>query len=262
MNEPLQTPESIPPESERPRKPWVMVLIGALALVVLALPAIWFWRNSQQPQLPQTPAVVAPVVEAPPPAEVSIPRAETDAKSLLQSLSPRLAELIGEEGVLRKVVAAVQLASEGESWLQLFPKLRPSQPFEVETRAGKSFIAASSYRRYDALTETITAIDADELGAAYGKLKPALEQLYREVGRPGTTFDSALGKALGVVVSAKVDAGPVEVVPKGLVFAFKDPTREALDPTSKLLARLGADNAQKLQTYAKRFAASAKVTLP
>ena len=256
---PTDSPPPLP-DSSRGRGVWLAALAAFVALLMVGL-GVWVALRSSAPRV-EDPVVVVPpaVVEAPPQvAEVSVPEAEANAVTLLAGLSSKLGELIGTPGLLRKIVAAVQLASEGESYLHLFSALRPGQSFEVIEKKRQLFIDPSSYARYDQLTELIANVDATRAAAAYQTLSPALEQLYGEVGRPGAKFSEALAKALSPVIHTQISDEPVEVVPKGLVYQFKDPNREGMDPTSKLLVRVGPVNARKLQAAARAFLAAAKL---
>lgn len=248
--------EAPPPTAAEPRKRRRWPLLIALTFFAVVAGLFGYAYLSRLPPQVQPAQVVemAPMVAEPSAPAVSIVDAETKAQTLVAGLSPELSKLLGAD-VLRRVVAAVQLASEGQSWLHLFPALRPAA--EMEVVSGE--IAAQSYGRYDAVTAMISAVDPTALAAAYVAVKPALAQLFEEVAPPGAVFDDALAKALSPVIQAKISSAPVEVVPKGLVFAFKDPALEAMDPTSKLMMRVGPTNALRLQTTAKAFAAAAKL---
>lgn len=255
-NDMTQTPEQPASSSKPSRAPW---LVG-LALMLAALGAggyLWFTSTSVEPA-----EVVAPVETpevAPAAAVVSIADADARARALFDSLSAELSKLFPGGGLLGRIVAAVQLASEDEGWLQLFSALRPDKPFKVVGRGGRTFIAKESYARYDGVTSLVVQIDSTALAAAYTELKPALDQLFAEVSRPGASFDAALSRALAPVMRAEINDAEVEVVPKGLVWAFKDSAKESMDPTSKLMARLGPSNAKKLQASVRAFATAAKL---
>lgn len=251
-----QTPAAPP----RRRALWLGVLAGVMALLLGVAAALLLLRGPAPRNVDTNAGQVAVVAPpAPPPAEVNVADAESNAQTLLAGLSGKLSGLLGTPDLLRKVVAAVQLASEGESWLHLFSPLRPSKPFEVIEKDNKTFVDPSSYARYDDIADAIASVDATKAAAAYSALTPALEQLYREVARPGARFSDALSKALSPVIHARISDDPVELAPKGAIWIFKDPALEGMDPTSKLMVRVGPANARKLQAAARAFAAAARL---
>lgn len=253
-NDMTQTPDAPKPEP----KLWLFALVATL-LACLAV-AVTYWHYSQQQPVPVAQPVETPKpVETPPPAaELSIADAEAKARALLEGLSPELAKLLPTD-LLRRTVAAVQLASEGESWFHLFSSLRPSGEFEVMERKKQTFIAPGAHARYDALVTLISAVDSAKLAEAYVAVRPALVQLFGEVARPGAQFDEALKLALKPVLEADLPEGDLELVPKGAIWAFKDEKLEARNPTAKLMLRLGRNNARKLQRSAQAFVDAAKL---
>lgn len=233
-----------------------------MLLLVVLVAGGYLWFNAQQ-DAPQTTVVIPEQVAPPsaPPAEIeplSIPAAETHARALLESLSAELSSRLPGD-FLGRIVAAVQLASENQSYLHLFSSLRPAQPFEVEARGGRTFIAKSSYDRYDELTDFIEKVDARKLADAYRTLKPPISQLFAEVAPPGASFDAALAAALKPVADAQITDEPVELSPKGLVWAFKDSEKESMGATQKLLVRVGPGNAKRLQTFVRAFVTAAEL---
>lgn len=249
-------PESLPvAESTPPRKSWPAVLtLGALIAVVSGGYAFYVSRHpvemtppvaQAQPNILQSPKALDP--------ELSAADAEKEVRTFLKALSPKLAALLTGPELLRRVVGAVQLAADGESWLHLFPELRPAKAFEVTQRGKKLFIDPKSYLRYSELTAAITAVDAQAAGRAYRKLRPIFAQVFSEIAPPGASFDDALLRVLASVENAKLIDGDVELLPRGLVYQFKDPALEAASPTQKLLLRLGPSNARALQAQAHAF---------
>jgi hypothetical protein len=68
-----------------------------------------------------------------------------------------------------------------------------------------------------------------------------------------------LSSAVSRVVNVKFPEGEVELVPKGAVYAFKDPALEGLSGAEKQVLRMGAKNGSVLQNQLRVFAEHAKL---
>lgn len=228
--------------------PWVRLVL--IALLVAGGGGVAYWRLT-------LPAPVAPVAEVPvvaaPPATAPAPPVDfqgTDARlaSAAGSLSPRseLKDWLGEPGVLRRIVGAVQLVADGESPRAMLPNLKPSAEFSVSTEGKRQVMSAESCARYDSVAQVLASIDVQALARLYASLRPAIDGAFGEVARPGRHFDEAFGKAVDSLAAVPLSDEPLEVValPVGVGFAFADPQLEALSPPQKHLLRMGPANAR------------------
>lgn len=267
-------PTSAPPR----RRAWPFVLV---ALVVLAGAGFFAWRVLEPPRGPgETPAppvdagvAVAEPVDAGP--GVSIDDGDALLKRLASgwSTDPLFAKWL-DAASLRHLVAAVQAVADGESPRASLPFVAiggftvREEPAAVRKRPTKGkhrapappprlFISTESYARYDVPTRALTSVPAATAGAAYAQVRPFLDAVFSEVGRPGTRFDDVFTAALQRVLAVPLPEGEVEVVPKGLAYAFKDESLERMSPAEKHMLRLGRTNASALQQWLRAFGESA-----
>lgn len=77
---------------------------------------------------------------------------------------------------------------------------------------------------------------------------------------PGRSLEQSLAQAIGRLTRVEVPRGPVELTPKGALYAYADPRLEALGAAEKHLLRMGPDNMRKVQ--AKLSELSAALGLP
>lgn len=252
------------------RRAWPFVLV---ALVVTGGAGFFAWRVFEEPRVPQaTPppldaggVVAPPVVDAGPAVDIE------DGDALLRRLAgswsenPLVAKWL-DAASLRHLAAAVQAVADGES-------PRPSLPFVVlgggftvreasppgrkpkgrPAPEPRRFISAESYARYDVPTKALTSVPAAAAGDAYGQLRPFLDAAFAEVGRPGRRFDDVFTAALRRLLAVELPSGEVEVVPKGLAYAFKDESLEALSPAAKHVVRMGRTNGLAVQAWLRTF---------
>lgn len=257
------------------RSAWPLALVG---LLVAGGAGFFAWRVLQQPRGPvETPppvvdaGVAAVVVDAGPALEVD------DGDSLLKKLAAGWSadELFAKwlsAASLRHLVAAVQAVADGQSPRASLPFVSLTGPFAVreeqapaaKKKAGKLhpapgrlFISPASYARYDAPTRALSSVPAATAGAAYEQLRPFVDAVFSEVGRPGQRFDDVFTAALTRLTKVPLPDGDVELVPKGLAYAFKDEALEQLTPAEKHLLRMGPGNGRAVQAWLRTFGESA-----
>lgn len=265
--------EPNPTPSPPRRSAWPFVLLG---LVLVAGAAFLAWRVLLPPRVPlETPVALdagAPPVVAVAEADAGPAVSVEDGDALFKQLAadwsadPLFAKWL-DAASLRHLVAAVQSVADGESPRTSLPFVTLAGGFSVrEVKAkgtkrrpavARQFISAESYARYELPTQALTSVPAATAGAAYGQLRPFLDAVFSEVGRPGKRFDDVFTAALERLIAVPLPEGEVEVVPKGLAFAFKDESLERLSPAEKHVLRMGRTNASALQTWLKTFGESA-----
>jgi len=259
----------VPKTSFKSRGPYAVLA----ALIVLALAAggvAWYWHKMAPEPLAQAPDAREPAAADAGSTEPGADLAEGEqvAKSSLADLVPK-AWLEGGDTV-RRIAAAVNAVSEGQSPRVVMLVMQPEGGFIVDekkevVKKGRKrvthstfFISDKNDARYDAVTKAFTAIDAAAVGRLYGKLRPYLETAFREIARPGKTFDGAFTSAVDRLAAVPIPDGPREVVPMavGTGYAWKDPKLEALSPAEKHLLRMGPQNARAVVEQLKAFRAA------
>lgn len=247
--------------------------LGAGAFLFLRPPP----ATSSAPDGGPNPVAPAPDPE-PPPQEAPVePEVDPSTGQVLSpdellrrvaaqgSPSPELAAWLSAEGVLRRIAAAVLLASQGRSPRALLSFIPISQPFKVVDTLVASggrgedriLMSPESPARYDFLARVLQASDAAAWGRGYRRLRPHFNAVFAEVAEPGQRFDEVLSQAVRRVLAAEVPEGPIELVEKGAVFHYADPRLEALSELEKHLIRMGPTNTKAVQESARIFARAA-----
>ncbi len=260
--------EEGPSPTQRRRRLVGMWVVIALLLVV---PALLTWRVANHLTAPEltaaSPAVPTranePVANQPPP---SLDEGDAKLKQLGAGWSkdPLYGRWL-QQLSLRHLVAAAQLVADGESPRSALPFLSISGPFTVreEGRATQErrFLTKASFARYDVLGKLIGSVDAGAAGDAYVALRPYCDAAFSEIGPAGKRFDDQLTAAVRRVVNVRFPQGEVELVPKGAVYAYADPTLESLSAAEKQVLRMGPTNGRVLQRQLSDFARRAKLNL-
>ncbi len=248
-------------EQERRRSRRIRLLVIAVLLVVIGVPAVVVylrWKDSQKtasvvPSAESDAGTQAPPAPKPPAVDASQGEALLRELASKLSSSPELAKWLAENGIFRRLVAAVNLVAEGNSPRPVVGFLAPSGGFAVVRENRHLYPSPRSYARYDFIARVLGSIDPVAAANAYGQLKPFFEAAFREVGRPGKSFDAVLHDAFKNLTSTPVPQTDPEVQEKGLVYVYVDPTLEQLSPAQKHLLRTGPKNARAIQDWLNKF---------
>ena len=111
----------------------------------------------------------------------------------------------------------------------------------------------ASFKRYDALVDTLVSIDPDRALALYELIKPLLQEAYAEIGYANRDFDQALSAAIDVVVNAKSVEGPYQLVKPKVMYVYANADIEQMNAVEKQLLRMGPENAAKLKAALTRL---------
>ena len=107
--------------------------------------------------------------------------------------------------------------------------------------------------------EAIGALDSAGTASLYLTLKPRITDAYKELGFPEGDFDRVLERAIGVLLKTPALDEKTTLFPKGLTYAYKDPTLQSLSPSQKQLLRLGPRNGQVVRGKLEEIAALLKL---
>jgi hypothetical protein len=276
------------PEVESEPDPRPKSNAGIVVLLLLVAigggAALWrYWIAPQEEALQPAPNPQSLMPPPPPDASV-VPLEEGDAlmRKLVAgwSSSPTLLRWLAADGIIQRLTAAVRLIARGENPAPVLGFLEVSGDFSVKEQSATKrsssrgrqkrravshdiehiYISPASYKRYDAPVSMLTSVDTSAAGKGYAQLRPYFESAYAQVARPGEHFDDVLVQALNRLTGVKIHDGPVELVMKGAIYAFKDPALESLSDPEKRLLRLGPKNARAIQDWCKKFAQSASLS--
>lgn len=273
-------------EHVSPQKNFVPhIVMGVIALAIVV--AAFFWPTADEPapspptELPQSqPAVDRVTAPAPAepesqpiaqeseqapasaPAVIAEPKPEyiepepqpldiSDAavKTALAALSEyeSLSRLLVNEQLLQRFVVVINNIAEGEMAPNHPLFVPPAKAFRVYQQAGREWIDAASYKRYTAYVDVLDSMPNNQLMALYRQYKPAIAEIYAEIGDPDTDFDYILEDALNHLLDTPEIRVPVEVYTDSVMYKYRDERLQALTPPQKQLLRTGPDNMRRIK---------------
>ncbi len=216
-----------------------------------------------------------PAAKKPPPPEQVTPKEEPkepavsprakDKRSLLVRLADdarnrRIKRWLKTNNIVQRVAAATYLVADGESPAAVLGFIRVSGRFKVvETKSDKIFISKANDRRYAWIPGVFTKKNALRFGRVYPKLRPHFDKVFSQIAASGERFDDVLARALQRLISVRIPKGRIELVPKGAVYAFKDPRLESLPDAEKHMIRIGRSNALAVQQALRHFVEAARL---
>jgi hypothetical protein len=207
------------------------------------------------PTAPKAP--VSTISEAPPPPVRNLAEATALFPELAKGIFPpdRIASWLQQSDLLRRIVGVVDCLANGDSPKGQMSFLAPQQGFQAEQGADGYWRAtAANSLRTRAMVETFCLANPQATAAAYTRLEPVFDQLYRESGYPDGRFRDALAKACQMVLATPVPQDEAPLVRSGRIFRHADPKWEALHPAQKQLLRLGVRDAERVQKKVRELA--------
>ncbi len=256
-----------PPEGPRRLQgmPWWP---AALVIVLLILAIGWFWWSRSKDR--SLPVAEVPEATVPEPSPAPEPAAEApeawelpslaESDDFLRDVATRLSshpewlQWIATDDLVRRFVAAVDEVARGEVPTSQLGFLIPKRGFTPASSGGQVYLGADSQRRYTRLTAVVSGLDAEGAADLYSRLRPLVQDAYRELGYPNADFDAVLAKAVKRVLEAPDLEGSAELVPALRSYKYADPRLEALPPVQKLMLRLGPDNARIVKSKLREIA--------
>lgn len=267
MNTPVNVSPlpSVPPSSTPPRASRGPLAAAVLLLVILGGGGAYLLRASrtQAPAPAPVPEqAAAPVPSAPAQPTVQLSGTDPRVRDLLRGLSSDADFLrwLSAEDLVRRVTATTNLVAEGQSPRLPLSFMTPNGDFRAAKRSGRTVMAPESYARYDGVARAVASVDAKAAQRVYQELKPLLDAAHAEIAPTGRSLEQSLAQAIGRLTRVEVPRGPVELTPKGALYAYADPRLEALGAAEKHLLRMGPENMRKVQ--AKLSELSAALGLP
>lgn len=190
------------------------------------------------------PASAAVTTEAPP---LDISDAAVKTAIIALSNLPALAEVVVNDELLRRFVVftnnlADQVLTENHQFL-----IAPSGQFRIYRQADKEWIDAASYKRYSAYADALDSIETEQLLALYDTYKPAINDIYAEIGDPRDSMDERLLLAIDHVLDTPEIAIPVEVYRDSVMYKYREQRIQNLSAPQKQLLRTGPENMRQIK---------------
>jgi hypothetical protein len=259
------------PVDDSPRIwPWLLVV----AILVLGGVGYWWWTGRPQPA-PSSATVAsadrsAPAASAEAPVKESEPALPSDVPSDVPALGssdayvrtlvgavsshPKLVEWLANDELVRRFTLVISNAAFDEAPALHVPFLRPRGSFLVVGQGETARIDPRSYARYDLLARVVASLDARGSVEAYRRLQPLVEEVYSELGYPGS-FSETLDRALAQVESVPALPAEVDVRARVVSYEFANPELEQLPDFQKQLLRMGPDNLKLVKSKVREIRA-------
>ena len=208
------------------------------------------------PERPEAPLVQAADIDLPP-----LPQTDPIVRELVARLSshPTIAAWLTTKGLIANFTVATLAIAEGRTPVQFLRPIAPRGRFRTSSSGGELFVDPRSYDRYNPHADAIAAFDPVGTASLYLTLKPRISDAYRELGYPDGDFDRVLERAIGVLLQTPALDEKVTLDPKGVTYAYSDPTLESLSPPQKQLLRMGPRNSQAVRAKLEEIAALLKL---
>ena len=212
------------------------------------------------PDIPEPVVVAQPAPEPEPLAEPEpVPPTPEELDAQLRAkledsgltAPPELSTAVSTPFLLDRSVSAIDQVARGYVPLRALNLQRPAGKFSVRQEAQRRYIDERSYNRYDGLVDAVTSLSPDTLAAAFQGSRTLLAEAYAGLGYPADAVDNATIAALDVILAAPVVRSPIEVTSKGALWAYADADLEARSDMEKQLMRLGPENLEALQRWAR-----------
>lgn len=271
-------------------KPSMNLHIAIAAVIVVVLIGIYFLNASSDKAQPTPPPAPQPVVTQPEPVVEEAPVMEEEpivlpetpepaetmptetiepeapvldisdaaVKTAVVALSemPELARVLVDDDLLRRfVVFSNNLAENEVAESHRFLHV-PDAGFRVYRQADKEWIDAASFKRYTVYAEALDSIEVENLMALYEEYKPALNEIYLEIGDPDDPFSERLLTAIDHLLDTPEIPVPVEVYSDSVMYKYRNERIEALSGPQKQLLRTGPENMRLIKAKLREIQAS------
>jgi len=242
---------------------------GIIALlVVLGIGVVWYAvarRESTPAPAPEAAAAPAaaepetpPLGTTPEPVEVpALDMSDGFVRDSVHQLSshPTIAAWLATDGLVRNFTVVVSNIADGKTPARQPAAVKPGTPFLVADHGEALTIDPRSYARYDRYVEALASIDPQGAAQLYATLKPRIEEAYRDLGFPNTSFDRTLTRAIIILLNTPDVDRPIALKPAGAsAFAFADSDLETRPGAQRQLLRMGPGNVRTAKASLRRLA--------
>jgi hypothetical protein len=245
--------------------------IGAVVIAIVL--AVVLWPSEPEPEtvivVPDIPIIeptiepiieVQPIVLVPEPVE-EIPEPEIipepepldisdgTVKTKLLGLTDydAFARLLIDEALLERFVIMTNTLADEAIAANNRILTQPEKQFRTYIQADKEWIDPASYKRYAPYVDVFESLQTESLLQLYLEYKPAIEDIFAEIGNPSDSFDEKLEEAIDVLLDTPEVPVPVEVFTDSVMYKFADRRLESLTAPQKQLLRTGPENMRRIK---------------
>ena len=269
----LERSDDAPITVPTPRSANYGVWATALATAIVVAVGAWFVTSRKQPPaLPATTVPAAPQATVPERSEAPLvqamdvdlpplPQSDPIVRELVARLSshPTIAAWLATKGLIANFTLVTLTIADGRTPAQFLRSIAPRGHFRTTSSRDGLFVDPRSYERYTPHAEAVAALDSAGTASLYLTLKPRIAEAYSELGFPEGDFDRVLERAIGVLLQTPTLDEKATLFPKGVTYAYSDPTLQSLSPPQKQLLRLGPRNGQVVRGKLEEIAALLKL---
>jgi hypothetical protein len=255
-----------------------MIVVAAVVVVAGLGLAIYFHKRNAELSHPAA-AVTPPPAAAPsPPAiENPVPSSPSAAQTPLPPLNdsdPAIKDALGEalgndamqylvpESIVRHLVVTIDNLPRQKAPAAKRPTISLGGPFLAEGDELHATLDPKNYARYQPMVNAVRKLDMQRVADVYLRFYPLFQSAYQDLGYPNGYFNDRLVATIDSLLAAPEPAGPIELTRPNVMYAFADPTLEALPAGQKLLIRMGPDNAAVIKTKLKELRAIIRTGRP
>ena len=257
---PLRSSEADPAAPASTNAPTRWIVLGAAAIVAVALLALWWMSRAQPVVAPPVPttAEVEKGAERPARQQIDLPSLDGSdglLRELVSALSqhPLLARLLATTGLVRGATLAVVQIGDGQTPAAPLAVLRPDSRLQIRGTASGP-IDPESYTRWNAAAAALTSVSPADAAQLYVNVKPLFDEAYRNLGQGGGDFDAAIARAIRTVAETPDRSAPPVLLQRSGYFEHDDPALRALQPVQKQLLLLGPQNRRAIVQWLHDFA--------
>lgn len=234
----------------------------AVILLLLALGAVWYYfKQAPEEQITTGATQSAPAAQTPirePETEALPPLGEADAfvRELVRALSqhPIVASLLTTDQLIRTFAVSVHDIAAGNTPSRHLFTIKPQDQFQVRKADGATYIDPRSYARFAPHAAAIDGLDPAGAARVYERLKPRIEEAYREVAGADADLDRALARAIAHLLETPIVERDIAVEQAVVGYTYADPSLEGLSRAQQQLLRMGPKNARMVQDKLRAIA--------
>ncbi len=209
------------------------------------------------PGVAETPTDAEPEPEPEPQIELP-PLNESDSHVLTRlagmEMGASLLRLVTPDELIRKFVVYVDNVANDELPQLDYPVRPVEQSMQVrEVDENLYVMETAAHRRFDPVIATLVAMDVNHAMRIYRSLRPLFQEAYAELGYRDVNFDDVLIRAIDVVLDARIEEGPYQLIQPRVMYQFAESDLESLTPVEKQLIRIGPENTDRLQQRLREY---------
>jgi len=191
-------------------------------------------------------AVAEQIIAAPADLNNSDITASQAIVAMALALGPRMTS----DEIIRKWVVAIDNLASGDLISKHQPWVFKMESFTVT--GDNMRLSPENYPRAQPLVDAALAIPPQKLARYYQNWLPLFEQAYAELGK-ADSFADRLSELLKRIDRIQPLAEIPELERKSVMYTYKNIALEEASDLEKLMWRLGPDNSQRLQDFARQL---------